>query len=118
MEQPRSNDSPEENSKPDADDVVELVPEVVRPIARLASPLEAPPVRPFPALTAVISPEELDDEEIVIVEPEVETDVPPEPEIVKAPEVLLIVVTIWVVSKETVGFWPVVTAIPVPAVIP
>ena len=116
--QPRSRLRPEENCRPEADEVVVDVPDEVRLTAKLASPLEAPPVKPSPALTAVMSPLEDEDEEIVIVDPDVLIEVPPEAAIVIAPVVLFKDVTSSVVSRETVGFWPAVTAIPVPPVKP
>lgn len=119
---PRNSVTPDENSSPEAEDVVVLVPDVVRATASEASPDVAPPVKPFPAVTPVMSPlvlelEELEDvEEIVIVEPDVEIEVPPDPCIVKAPETSLTVDTIPSAESETTGFCPPVTLIPVPPV--
>ena len=108
FEQLRSNDKPLENSSPEAEVVVVLVPDEVRATARLTSPEDPPPVKPFPAETAVISPLELvpvlSVEEIVILEPEVETVVAPEPVIVRAPVVVFKLETSASVDKLTRGF--------------
>ena len=61
-----------------------MVPEVVSATARLTAPDDPPPERPVPAVTPVISPS-LPVEEMVIVEPDVEILVAPEPFTVISP---------------------------------
>ena len=119
--QPLSSDTPEEDtSSPELVEVLDDVPDVGRSTERVTEPLLPPPVNPSPAVTPSMSPDELeleeDVEEMVIVVPDVETDVPPEPAIVKAPVALLTEVTRPAVSKETTGFCPPVTLTPVPPV--
>ena len=96
------------------------VPDVGSSTDKVTEPLLPPPVKPLPAVTPSMSPDDeelLDDvEEMVIVLPEVETVVPPEPEMVKAPVASLTLVTIPAESRETTGFWPPVTLMPVPPV--
>jgi len=77
-------------------------------------------VAPRPVTVESVSASEVrpEVEEIVIVEPDVETDVPPEPFTVRSPVVLLRLETTVEVSIETVGLWPAVTVTPVPPVKP
>ena len=80
-----------------------------------------PVVAPRPLTVAKVSASEVKpaDVETVISEPEVETVVPPEPLMVISPvPVVLMLVTISVESREIDGFWPPVTATPVPPVTP
>ena len=59
-----------------------------------------------------------DVEFILMVEPEALIEVPPEPEIVKAPARSLRLTTTLVVSRPMVGLWPVETVMPVPPTAP
>ena len=83
-----------------------LVPTVSPPEKVLAVEV----VAPLPVTVARVSEvellelEELEVEEIVIVEPEVDIEVPPDPFIVKAPDTSLRVETMPVAAKETTGF--------------
>ena len=72
---------PDDISSPEYEEVVVDVPVVDKEMARLTSPEEPPPVKPAPAETAVISPLEPVEsvDEMVMVVPEVETEVAPEP---------------------------------------
>jgi len=75
-------------------------------------------VAPRPVTVERVSASEVLVEEIVIVDPEVETEVAPDPLIVRVPAWSLTLVTSSVSSTEIVGVWPPVTAIPVPPVMP
>jgi len=90
------------------------VPEEESETLNVTSPEVPPPVRPLPVLTAVMSPELADEDDMVIVEPVWATDVPPDPASVSTPERSLTLVTSSVESRLTTGFWPPVTAMPSP----
>ena len=96
---------------------VRLVPTVAPPVKLVAVAVVAPrPVTVESVSASEVSPEE--DDEIVIVPADSETVVDPEPFNVIVPLVSLILVTIDAESRLTTGFWPLVTAIPVPPVTP
>ncbi len=69
-------------------------------------------VAPRPVTVARVSASEVELEEIVIVEPDAETEEDPEPLIVKMPARSLTLVTTAVVSRPIVGLWPAETVMP------
>ena len=91
---------------------VRLVPTVKPPEKVLAVPVDAPrPVTVAKVSASVVKPAVL---VMVMVEPEVETLVPPEPVTVRTPVVLFKLSTKAPSFKATTGFWPPVTSIPLP----
>lgn len=94
---------------------VRLVPTVAPPVKLTAVAVVAPrPVTVSRVSASDVIPEEEDVEEIVIVEPDLESVVLPEPCRVTVPVRSLTLETKFLLFKETVGFWPPLTVIPVP----
>ena len=99
---------------------VEFVVEKDRVLPSVTAPFSVSAVlvvAPRPVTVDKVSASEVRGELVVVmvmVEPLVLMVVPPEPEMVKAPAKLLTEGTMAVVSTATVGFWPVLTVIPVP----
>src|SRR3989344_7953629 len=115
--QPRSKLTPDEISRPEAEEVVEVVPDDVSETFKVTSPDEPPPDNPLPAVTAVMSPlpPVLSVDEMVMVEPEAEMEVAPEPAKVNAPATSLTLLTMALSSRATEGDCPAPITMPVPA---